>query len=63
MILVVLLNGIPESEMSGSLIRMPSLDEFFCSWFIPFNFDVMAFFFYLTVVYLVILLFIFIIIP
>ena len=44
MILVVLLNGIPESEMSGSLIRMPSLDEFFCSWFIPFNFDVMAFF-------------------
>lgn len=62
MILVVLLNGIPESEMSGSLILMPSLDVFFCSWFIPFNFDVMAFF-YLTVVYLVILLFVFVIIP
>lgn len=48
--------------MSGSLLLMPSLDVFFCSWFIPFNFDVMEFF-YLTVAYLVIPLFIFVIIP
>lgn len=43
-ILVVLLNGIPKSEMSGSLILMPFRELFFCCWFVLFNFDVMAFF-------------------